>query len=717
MLLRPVRHVAVFALLSGLGTLAADVDASIGSVLGFPFRWIGGQLVGGGVDKLKGPTAKAVADVDARLTAHEVRLEGMARDLLVDAKGKVLETVSAVDNTLEARLLQIKTDADDSVDRALSQVDRVLSVNLMRAEGVGQKLIHDAGKELRVSLDRLDTVLRDRSADVERIGHDWIEHVDDVLESRIEQLDEVAGRRLGNVDVIATKQRLAFEKSALQVVALAGIVVFVVAALKRASQAYEALLRDPRLASARGTQRSLLLAGAIGAALRGPLVATLAGVALLYGVYRWLPLGAEQEAREAVAMHMRELDASVARLDYTGARFHASHLPYLAPHEAARGAALADKVGLLRDLIARPTLLATREAVQAFQARLDALEPVLGPRPDPDLLVMRAIVRWALGDTRADEHVAASLSARALGLGARGFALAPLARAYVEVYLDAPSSLDRGWSRDHATREEMRDALARAAPIAAGSPFAAAAELATQMRRLVHRQNAHYLALVEAHVLAVAESQRRPGGAELRAALACRSAEAAAIVTAWREFDAALLRLPDRLALHAFHLNDAILTRASAFAAAPEALSIPVRLEEIPARPETRELRLTLAPARVAWVRRYRALLAGPLRPIVEFEETERFRTWERWAVEFEQASLARALAASETVRVDATWRLALAASALALYVDSDGRRLPYARRVSEGVSSTPPPAFLRRTPDAPRSLEELLQRRGPRLI
>jgi hypothetical protein len=709
MLLRPVRHVAVFALLSGLGTLAADVDASIGSVLGFPFRWIGGQLVGGGVDKLKGPAAKAVADVDARLTAHEVRLEGMARGLLVDAKGQVLETVAAVDNTLEARLLQIKADADDSVDRALSRVDRVLSGNLMRAEGIGQRLIHDAGKELRVSLDRVDSLLRDRSADVERIGHDWIEHVDDVLESRIEQLDELAGRRLGNVDVIATKQRLAFEKSALEVVALAGIVVLVVAALKRMSQAYEALLGDPRLANARGTQRSLLIAGAIGAALRGPLVATLAGVAILYGVYRWLPMGAEQEAREA--------DASVARLDYTGARFHASHLPYLAPHEAARGAALADKVGLLRDLVARPTLLATRDAVQVFEARLDALEPALGPRPDPDLLVMRAIVRWELGDTRADEHVAASLGARALGLGARGFALAPLARAYVEVYLDAPSSLDGGWSRDRATREEMRDALARAAPIAAGSPFLAAAELATQMRRLVHTQNAHYLALVEAHVLAVAESQRRPGGAEQRSALACRSAEAAAIVAAWRDFDAALLRLPDRLALGAFHLNDAILTRASAFAAAPESLSLPVRLEEIPARPETRALRLALAPARVAWARRYRALFAGPLRPIVEFEEAERFRAWERWAVEFEQASLARALAATDDARVDASWRLALAASALALYVDSGGKRLPYAGQVSEGVSPTPPPAFLRRTPDAPRGLEELLQRRGPRLI
>ena len=42
---------------------------------------------------------------------------------------------------------------------------------------------------------------------------------------------------------------------------------------------------------------------------------------------------------------------------------------------------------------------------------------------------------------------------------------------------------------------------------------------------------------------------------------------------------------------------------------------------------------------------RYQSLLNGPAKQIVEFEETERFRTWERWSIEFEQAMIAHELA------------------------------------------------------------------------
>jgi hypothetical protein len=709
------RRVALLAAACSFCTWPPHANATIGEVLGFPLRWIGGQLVGGGVDKLKGATREAVADVDNRLTAHEDRLEAKTAALLDNAKGKVDDTVLRIDHSLEARLLQIKTGADDTVDRALDRVDRLLHDNLAVADLVGRGLISNAGEEVQKSLTRLDDILRGRSADIERIGHDWIAHVDDVLQSRIEQLDEVAGRRLGNVDVIATKQRIAFEESALRLVALAGIVVFLVAALKRASKAYEDL--EPRLQDARGTERSLLLARSMVSALQGPTLATLAGVALLYGVYRWLPLGAEQEALELTASHLRELDASAARLDYSGARFHASQLRFLDPSVAARAEALAEKVGLVRDLAARPTLLSTRESVQAFEARLDALEPLLGPRPDPDALVMRAMVRWELGPTRVDEHVAASLATRALRLGFAGFALAPLARAYVEAYLDAPSVVERGWSRDSATLEEMRMALARAVPNAPGSPFAPAAELAAEMRRLTHSSNQHYIAMITAHATVERESRNPTGSVALREALDSRSREAQRVLHTWIEFDAKLAKLPDRIALTAFHLNDAILTRAKAFLFDPDSRVLPPSIEKIRGRPETLTQRLAVAPARVAWARRYGSLFGGALRPIVEFEETERFRTWERWTIEFEQAMVERATMSPEKDQVAVSWRLALAASALSFYVDLREARVPLASVVSQGVPQEPPRQIVEQTPNTPLRLDDLLIQRGPRLI
>ena len=363
-------------------------------------------------------------------------------------------------------------------------------------------------------------------------------------------------------------------------------------------------------------------------------------------------------------------------------------------------------------------MLATREAVAEFQARVNALESSLGSRPDPDILVMHAIVRWEVGTTRSDEHVAASLGTRALRLAPRGFALAPLARAYVETYLDSPAANEGSWSRDSATLDEMRNALAQSAPSSPVSPFAATVELAGQMRRLAHVSNEHYVAMVEAHVAVVAQSRRLPRNDDaLKAALRCRATEAKAIVEAWQRFDASLVTFPDRLALNAFHLNDAILTRASSFLENPGALSEPPRIEDIPAKPSTLGQRLRVAPARVAWARRYGSLFSGPLRPIVEFEEAERFRTWEHWAIELERASVQHALAAAGEERVLAAWRVALAATALALYVDSDGRRVPYASIIGKTISGAPPPGIIVQTPNAPLSLDEALSTRGPHLI
>jgi hypothetical protein len=723
MQLKAARRWTLIVVVCGVGSCSETAaHASVGSVLGYPFRWLGGQFFGGGVDKLKGATDKTLASLDATVTLHEARVEGIAARLLSDAKGKVDDSVAQLDHGLEARILQIKTGADDSVTRAMGQVDTTLKRNIARLEGTGTRLIANTGAELRRSIDHFDERLRQRSADIERIGHDLLGHADNVLEARISQLDELASRQLGNVDVIATKQRIALEKSAIQVITIAGVIVFVVFALKRMFHAYSELKNTNELKRARGAARTALLARRLGPTLAGPIMAALAGVLVLFALYNWLPLGAAREARELTQLHQRELAASAARFDYAGARFHASHIVYLDPQQAALATARAEKVGLLRDLAYRPTLLVARNSVLAFEQRVNAVASLLGPGPDPDILVMRALIRWQTGATRADEHVAASQAARALRLAPRGFALAPLARSCIATFLDAPHVPESaGLGRDSAPLDELRAALADTPLDPGPSPFSSAVELSRMMRDLERTSNAHYVAMIEAHAAALAWSRSHlQRDARLVELLALRTQHAKSISDAWTAFDTQLTNTPQLngpLVLDVFHLNDAVLTRARWLLAEPDRLLTPGRLEELPSTAASLGLRLELAPARVAWARRYDALLAGPLRQVVEFEETERFRTWERWCIEFEQAMVARASAPSPDEETAARWRLVVASSALALYIDSKDGRIAYARSVGQGLSKLPPAALLIQTPDAPQTLELALLQRGRKLI
>jgi hypothetical protein len=601
-------------------------------------------------------------------------------------------------------------------------VDATLDKNIVRLHVVAQNAISSTGVELRRSLDRADQLLRERSADIERMTHGVLDHADEVLEARIAQLDELATRQLGNVDVIATKQRIALEKGAIQIIIIAGAISFIVFALKRGFEAYTNLKKSDALANKRGAARTALLASHIGPAIGTPLVAGLAGALVLFGLYRWLPLGAVHEARDLQALHWRELDASVARFDYASARFHASHVLYLDPTSAAAAMAQAEKVALLRDLAYRPTLLATDGAATAFERRVDAVESQLGPLPDPDLLVMRALILWRRGTTRADEHVAASLMARAMRLAPLGFPLSPLAREYVATFLAAPYVSEKpGLGRNSVPLDELRDVLASAPVDPPGSPFAAAAGLARMMRELGHTTGMHYIAMVDAHAAAVAGSRTRDMRDPLvTGALARRREHAQAISSAWSIFDQRLRNTPELdgpQVLDIFHLNDAMLTRARWFLAEPDSLAEGKRIEDLPPTTATVTRRLQVAPARVAWARRYSALLAGPLRAVVEFEETERFRVWERWCLEFEKRRVELEVAQPSRDQTELRWRLAVASSALSLFQESENGPEAYAAVVGRDLPAEPPPAVLALTPDAPATLEELLLQRGPRLI
>ena len=756
-----------------LGAVPVTAKADVLDVLGAPFRWVGGQLVGGGVDKLKGTLDATIQNVSKTAEYHEDRIEGAASRLLTNAQGKVDDSLKrVVDNVnhgLEERILQLKTGADDSIDRALSKVDGTLAARLEQIDAIGSHLVEDLGSEVRKSLREADDILRKRSQDLDRMANDLIAHADQVLEGRIAQIDEIAGRRLGNIDVIATKQRIAFEESALRVSVLIGLVSFVVFVVRKLWSEFQKM-PEAEWKKVRGGARTILVAKRLAPALREPIAAAVVGTAVLLGLYQWLPMGAQREAQELTRLHQRQLEASVTRLDYARARFHASHLEFLAPEDAAKAGATADKVALMRDLIARPTMLATAEGLASFDARVRAVERAMGPRPDADLLVMRALAKWEVGQTRLEEYEAASLAVRALRLSPRGFALMPLARAYVETFLLAPyMPEDTGVGRDAASMDDFRDALVEAAPDKSDSPFAPMAELAALMRKLERTSTRNYVKMVEAQAR-MAQAICKGGSVEALTRLrAERSRYAEAVVQAWTTFDQELRAsssLGGPLVLNVFRLNDAVLTRALWVKERPSDPAPAPRLEDIEHKPETIGLRLRLAPARIAWARRYQSLMNGPAKQIVEFEETERFRTWERWSIEFEQAIIAHELAVEGPSETGARWRVVTAASFLGMYVDQPPRpgdtrparfdtreieadkiaqqeadlrddrveRVPYARIKAGTLELSPPPSPVvklkgqpapapacRAAPKpvivAPTKLEEALRARGPRLI
>ena len=228
------------------------------------------------------------------------------------------------------------------------------------------------------------------------------------------------------------------------------------------------------------------------------------------------------------------------------------------------------------------------------------------------------------------------------------------------------------------------------------------------MRRVDAASSSAYAAMVEAHARFVHLSGAHGSAAEVAAARATRTAAARAVIEAWTAFDRALLAAPELArspaVLAVFRLDDASYTRAKWFVdRTDERLVAPLLTSAGAAGPAAgcaaplpaknrAGLRLELAPPRVVWAQRYRALYAGPARAFFELQEANRFATRERLTQKLEcdmvegEASPAR--------RLDA----AIDAASLGLYVGgatgSDVRK-PFARIiVPAGSNSQMDPAL-----------------------
>lgn len=685
MSIRTVALVFAFALLTQASDASAGLFKGLGEAVG---RGIGEGAVAK-ISPIIGPT---LADVDNRLTAHEAKIGSLVDNAVVRTSGQVGVRLTQVDGILEKRLLQVQLGVDEVLDHGLDKIDGIARRQLFTLDGIAEKRIQQVDQALEDRLDQVDQILKRQVADVSSKVTDVVDHADEAIGQRIEQVDEVAGRRLGNVDVIATKQRLNLEHTVVRAAWLLGLVAFVVSALKAMWKEYvkadEALADMPP-----GRERAMKYTTSLGRPLLQHSLVAAVVAALLATVPEHLPMAARSDQAVLVASHASELERNLLALDFPHVRYHASQLELLDVSQAAHYQALSNKADLLRDLLERPTALATATGVASILERVHALERVAG-RPDPDARTVRAMITWQNAKTRSEEQAAASLASTALWSSPRGFTLAPMAKLIIEAYLHAPVA-DFDDRNDLTSAEGMRAVLSAAKEDAPGTAFEGLTTLFRLMQALDTASSAAYVAMVEAQAR-VADPKLSP--VLVAAALKERNAHAQALVKAWEVFDASLRDTPsvraDALVLSVFRINDVPLSHALWFTTDEATREWPTPLLELGAK-----AKLALAPARAVWARRYAALLEGPARELILLQEADRFRAFEQDSLAFEQAYAAwrqgpvvgkatpkskqkpapAPVATADELQLNA----AAAAAKLGLYEGPAGKRTPLAQAIA----------------------------------
>lgn len=621
----------------GCAVLASG-DAARAGILSSVGHELASGATAGAVEKLEPALARTIADVDSRMTTQETHVGNIVGGLIGQTSTELGARLGQVDGILEKRIMQVQLGVDQVLDHGLDKIDGVARARIAQIDSSLEARIKQVDAVAAHTLAEADNVLKTRIADLGQAANAAVDRADQALDARIQQLDEVAGRRLGNVDVIATKQRLGLEATITRLAWLIALIVFVVVLLRALWTEY--LKREATITGAPpGTARAWRYLTVLGKPLlRHAVVGGLVAVVLATVPSR-LPMTAAQDQRELIQQHYADLELAVQRLDWTRARFHASQLEFLEPDNSVHYQALAAKADLLRDVLSRPTALATPAGVKTILADVQALERLQGGRPDPDAQTVRAMILWQGGTSRADEHQAATLAARALWATPRGFTLAPMARLLVDGYRHAPvAAIDDDPTLDSVGGLDAALAIPVAVP--AGSPFEGATALFQLMQRLDDDSSQAFIDMVTAQVAVGAAGD----GAKRAAARAVRNAAAERVVAAWELFDDGLrssaVLADNALVLSVFRLNDVMLTHALWYTTELTTDTWPKQLAALTG-PGDKAKKLALAPARAVWARRYATLLQGPARELVELQEADRFEAMETDTLAFEAAMAA----------------------------------------------------------------------------
>jgi len=624
---------------------------------------VGDQIKAGGKKLGQGLGEGAVEALQPALSATIATASTAATVLVSDVDRKLTVQVDHAGKVGS----QLVSETRDLVGDSLNQVDRILEKRLLQVQHVGNGVVQKLDLAVDRNLQTADRILRERSEQLGVLVSSSLSQADQILERRIDQLDQAVGVRLGNVDVIATKQRLGLEQSLLRAGVLIGMLVFVLFVLRTLWK--ELGLVRIRLDTAMGWQRFKGYLKGLGGPLALRLGAAGLAILVLWVLYDRLPFGAQTQAADLMAMHRRELSQSLARFDFPRVRFHASQLEVLVPEDSGYYQAMAGKADLLRDLVMRPALLATTKGQNQVVERLAAMDRQLGKRVDPDVLTLKALVVWQTGDSKRDEHQAASLCGRALRLAPEGFALAPLAQHYIRMFLHAPYLAPGSpYGREAESLADLRRLAVAPIGDATGFPLSPMMELDALLADLDAKVAPAYVAMVSHHAAVAAGTMpttSREQKSRVEEARTHRTTEASHILEAFQAFDQALLErwslAGQSTVLAIFRLNDAIFTRAAWFVEQPKQNRGAPALAAI----ADQKLRMKLAPPRVAWEQRYQSVIAADLRAATALQEAQRFTTYEQACLTLENVAVEEASHPSPETRKLA----AIALAKLGLYV------------------------------------------------
>jgi hypothetical protein len=643
--------------LSAAANKLKAVSASAGRVFGAPFVEATTQPT---IRNVEDAGHRLISDADVAIAGQIERAGSVTSALVAQVNTSVAVQLDTIDHSLEARIVQVKTGLDDSVARSFGRVDQIVD----RLDEVARIRIAQAGRELQhllVALDKTvqdtlakaDEILNHRIADLRQLISGSIRQADRAAKARIDQLDEVAGKRLGSIDVIATKQGLQLEQTMIRVAALICILVFIAFVFRRL---FAEIGAGWQLKPAARFATKLRLALHRGALQIVPqLVMALIGGGLLYYLAGALPRGAAARAEAQCNDHKLAFERAIDSLDLADARFHETQLEILEAGATQHYRGRLAKAELLHTVFTRPAKLQTLDGISDVMQQVTRVETMLGAQDDPELLIVKAFMLWQVGGTLDDEHEAAQLCAQAIEAYSRApdsrFSLGPLAKSYLRAYLyhaAAPADLSR-----------LRAALEVPTPLDAHNAFEHVIEYNRLVIELDRASTAGYLAMLSAHADLSRERARHKTGPESAAAQQARKARTAAahdVVAAWAAFDAALQSSPwladQPTALAAFTLDDSVLTRALYYVVKPSANELaPEMMAAAPtgkpaAKPSgdgalTPALRIAIAPVRVAWEQRYAPLLGIRGHDVLAFEESQRFKTFEQRATRFELAYVA----------------------------------------------------------------------------
>jgi hypothetical protein len=614
------------------------------------------KQVGTGIGVIAQPT------IDSAQTA--------AHSLLDDADRRVGARLGQVDPLVDKQLGKV----DTLLENRIGQVDRIAVTRLRDVDTIVDKDIKKIDAIAGQRIAQIDDLLKSRVVDLDSLLRANIGDVDERIGARIEQVDELTERRFGNVETLAAKSTAALGGAVLRLVAFACLVVFAVAAVWRVYVESTGAWPNDGSIFARVSAWWRKVHGRLGWQLGGAAVC----IVVLFVVFiQFIPSGGSEQLERT---HLRELQRSLAALDFAEAKYHVSQLRILDPSNATyRGTGL--KIDLVRDILTRPALYQTAAGIHQTLSRIEQAEQQLDARHDRDIDTLKALILFRTNPSRQSEHDAAMLSAAALerGDGQEGFALRPLAVNFVKNYLSQPLENAEAAEKEY-TSSQLETIAAKAPAAKALTPLSPVLTYDGLVRDLMSTSVPAYRKLLDAQ----AELAKAPP-AQRAPLMEKRKAAARAVIKAWEDFDDALTRhhsLDETSAAYAvFTLNDALLSRVRAYEASTKA-DVPPPLSD--ANYPDAAARARMLPPRVMWAKRYLGNAGASVQYAIGVQESDRFRRYESQALELEKAYAAKPSA----------FNTALAAARLGLEPET-GSLTPAERKTVEEAMRDAPVAFL----------------------